>query len=127
MVCGTVTKLLVLDRLTSAPPEGAGMFSVTVPREEFPAVTGFGFSESADTATTGGPHCPATPPPPQVWPGRLVQPQVCVPPQPSGCGPHDGPPEHATGTQPPVTVSGCVSGACPGAPELALIVTTVCC
>src|SRR5450759_875678 len=127
MVCGTVAKLLKLDRLTSAPPEGAAMLSVTVPIEEFPLITVLGFMVSAETATTVGPHCFGTPPPPQVWPGRLVHPQVCVPPQPFGCGPQEGPPEHATGTQPVVTVSGCVSAACPAVPELALMVTVVCC
>jgi len=50
---------------------------------------------------------------------------LIVPPHPFGCGPHDGPPEQATGTHPAVTVSGCTSGACPAAPELAEISTTV--
>src|SRR3954466_3263122 len=40
---GTVTKLLVLETPTSAPPEGAGPFSVTVPTDGFPATTVFGF------------------------------------------------------------------------------------
>lgn len=56
MVCGTVTKLLVLERPTSAPPLGAAMFNVTVPSEEFPAVTVLGFRASVDTANTDGPH-----------------------------------------------------------------------
>lgn len=127
MLEGTVTKLLVLDSVTSAPPEGAAMFSVTVPVDEFPLITVLGFSVSAVTANTGGPHWFGTPPPPQVWPGRLVQPQVMVPPQPFGWGPQEGPPEQALGTHPAVTTSGCVNGACPAAPVLALMVTVVCC
>jgi hypothetical protein len=55
------------------------------------------------------------------------QPQVIVPPQPSACGPQLGPPEQDTGTHPDVTVSGWVSGVCPAAPELALMLTTVVC
>ena len=105
ILLGTCTKLFVLDNVTSAPPEGAAAFSVTVPVDEFPAVTVLGFMVIEVAASTGGPHWPGTPPPPQVWPGR-VQPQVSVPPQPFGCGPQAGPPEHATGTQPGVTVSG---------------------
>jgi len=127
MLDGTVTKLLVLEIPTSAPPEGAGPFIVTVPTDEFPATTVLGFIAMLDTARTNGPHWPATPPPPQVCPGRLVHPQLIVPPQPSGVVPHDGPPEQDCGTHPAVTVSGCVSGACPAAPELALILTVVCC
>jgi hypothetical protein len=66
MLPGTVTKLLVLPRVTSAPPEGAAMFNVTVPVDICPLVTVLGFMVSADTATTGGPHWPGVPPPPQV-------------------------------------------------------------
>jgi hypothetical protein len=125
MLLGTCTKLFVLDKVTNAPPEGAAPFNVTVPTDEFPAVTVLGFMLTDEAASTAGPHWPGTPPPPHVCPGRL-QPHVCVPPQPFGVGPQAGPPEHATGTQPLVTVSGCVSGICPVAPSLALIVTVVC-
>jgi hypothetical protein len=126
IVEGTVTKLLELEIPTSAPPEDAGPLRVTVPTDEFPATTVLGFIATLETARTKGPHWPATPPPPQVCPGRLVQPQLSVPPQPSGVDPHDGPPEHDCGTQPAFTVSGCVSGGWPAAPELALILTVVC-
>ena len=122
----------LLDRNTPTPPEGAAMFSVTVPAEELPPVTVEGFIETADTPTVGGavPHWPATPPPPQVSPKS--QPHVMVPPQPSARLPH-GPPwtvpplasRHVRGVHPPVTVSGVVTGAWPGAPELALIETVV--
>jgi hypothetical protein len=126
MLDGTVTKLLVLDRVTSAPPEGAAMFSVTVPVDGFPLTTVLGFMLTLDTANCVGPHWPGTPPPPHACPGKLVQPQTIVPPQPSGIEPHDGPPEQVAGTQPAFTVSGCVTGVdWPG--ELALIVTVVVC
>ena len=37
--------VLLLERVTCAPPDGAGPLSVTVPVEEFPPVTLVGFSE----------------------------------------------------------------------------------
>ena len=107
------------------------MFSETVPAEELPPVTDVGFNATPDTPTLGAvPHWPATPPPPQVSPKS--QPHVMVPPQPSASVPH-GPPctvpplasRQVLGEQPAVTVSGVVTGACPGAPELELIVTVV--
>src|SRR5689334_7575265 len=113
IVEGTCTKLLLLDSPTSDPPEGAGPLSVTVPVDELPATTEPGFMLTAETASTNGPHWPGTPPPPQVWPGRFVQPQFMVPPQPSGVDPQDGPPEQETGTQPAFTVNGCDNGGCP--------------
>jgi len=75
MLLGTCTKLLVLDKVTSEPPEGAAPFNVTVPIDEFPAVTVLGFIFSDEAASTAGPHWPGMPPPPQVCPGRL-QPHV---------------------------------------------------
>jgi hypothetical protein len=63
MLAGTVTKLLVLDRVTSAPPEGAAMFNVTVPVDGFPLTTVLGFIVILDTANTAGPHWPGTPRP----------------------------------------------------------------
>jgi hypothetical protein len=120
-----VTKLFVLERVTSAPPDGAAMFNVTVPVEELPLITVPGCKVSVVTASTGGPHWFGTPPPPQVWPARLVHPQVIVPPHPFGVGPQEGPPEQELGTHPEFTVSGCVNGVCPG--ELALTVTLVVC
>src|SRR2546422_11747184 len=43
---GTVAAVLLLDRVTDAPPAGAGPFSVTVPVEFPPPVTVVGFSAS---------------------------------------------------------------------------------
>src|SRR5207244_9500031 len=106
-------------------------FKVTVPVDELPPVTDAGFNDSDDTPALGAvPHWPATPPPPQVSPKS--QPHVIVPPQPSASAPH-GPPctvpplasRQVLEVQPPVTVSGVVTGAWPGAPELELIVTVV--
>ena len=54
---GTVAAAALLDRNTPAPPEGAAMFSVTVPMEELPPVTELGLSDSPDTPTLGAvPH-----------------------------------------------------------------------
>ena len=114
---GTVATAPLLDRKTPTPPEGAAMFSETVPVEELPPVTELGLSDSADTPTLGArPHCPATPPPPQVSPKS--QPHMRVPPQPSAMLPH-GPPctvpprtsRQLFGAQPAVTVSGVCTGA----------------
>ena len=38
--------VLLLERVTCAPPEGAGPLNVTVPVDEFPPVTLVGFSET---------------------------------------------------------------------------------
>jgi hypothetical protein len=44
---GTVAAaVLLLDRLTTAPPGGAAPFNVTVPVEELPPTTDVGFSVS---------------------------------------------------------------------------------
>lgn len=123
MLGGTETKLLSLDSATVAPPNGAGGSSVIVPVDEPPPTTVAGFIVTEVTDETAVPHWPATPPPPQVSP--KLQPQLIVPPHPSGVGPQDGPPEQAMGTHPWVTVRGCVSGACPGAPDEAVMLTTV--
>lgn len=56
MLPGTCTKLFVLDKVTSAPPEGAAPFNVTVPMDEFPAVTVLGFMLTDEAASTAGPH-----------------------------------------------------------------------
>ncbi len=54
-------------------------------------------------------------------------PQLSVPPQPSGALPQSNPSEkHVAGVQPPVTVSGAVSGDWPGAPSLTPTVTAIC-
>lgn len=42
---GTLAKLPSLDRVTTTPPAGAGVFSVTVPVEELPPVSRAGFKE----------------------------------------------------------------------------------
>jgi len=125
-VAGTVTRLLLLDRLTFAPPAGAAIFSETVPVLELPLTTLLGLNVSAVGAGTPDPHIFAEPPPPQVSPG-VEQPQLITPPQPFDCGPQVGPPEHATGTHPLLIESGAVTGACPAAPELALMLTTAGC
>jgi len=49
MLAGTCAAPLLLDKLTNAPPAGAGEFSVTVPIEEMPPTTLVGFNASADT------------------------------------------------------------------------------
>jgi hypothetical protein len=38
------TVVLLLDKLTTAPPDGAGPFNVTVPVDEVPPVTDVGLS-----------------------------------------------------------------------------------
>jgi len=51
-LAGTVaTPVLLLDNLTTAPPLGAGAFSVTVPVEELPPVTVVGFKMSDERVT----------------------------------------------------------------------------
>jgi hypothetical protein len=50
-LAGTVAAVgLVFDRVTTAPPVGAGPFKVTVPVEELPPNTLAGFMAKADTA-----------------------------------------------------------------------------
>src|SRR5271165_2627328 len=44
--------VLLLDKVTSAPPEGAGPFSMTVPLEVFPPATDVGFRVREDSATS---------------------------------------------------------------------------
>src|SRR5262245_15176486 len=113
---GTLAAAALLDRNTPRPPGGAAMLNATVPVEELPPVTALGLSDTDDTPELGAvPHWPATPPPPQVSPKS--QPQVIVPPQPSGSAPH-GPPctvpplasRQVVGEHPDVTVSGLVTG-----------------
>src|SRR6267143_1496418 len=48
---GTLAAPLLLESATCAPPAGAGPLNVTVPVEEFPAVTLLGFSESDERET----------------------------------------------------------------------------
>lgn len=48
-VAGTCAAALLLDKLTNAPPAGAGEFSVTVPVEEMRPTTLVGFNARPDT------------------------------------------------------------------------------
>jgi len=53
-LAGTVAvDVLLLVRVTAAPPAGAGPLSVTVPVEESPPVTVVGFSDSVESVTDG--------------------------------------------------------------------------
>lgn len=52
---GTVAdEVLLLDRLTSAPPEGAALVKVTVPCDVPPLVTDVGFTLTPDSAAGAG-------------------------------------------------------------------------
>ena len=46
--------VLLLERVTCAPPAGAAPLNVTVPVEEFPPVTFVGFSDSDERVGGGG-------------------------------------------------------------------------
>ena len=46
--------VLLLESVTTAPPEGAAPLNVTVPVEEFPPVTLVGFSETEERVTDTG-------------------------------------------------------------------------
>jgi hypothetical protein len=51
---GTVAAaVLLLESVTSAPPDGAGPLNITVPVEEFPPVTLVGFSASEERERVG--------------------------------------------------------------------------
>ncbi len=51
---GVLAVVLLLERVTTAPPEGAAPLSVTVPVEEFPPVTLVGFTETEERVTDAG-------------------------------------------------------------------------
>src|SRR5688572_28829886 len=53
-LAGTVASALLLESVTTSPPLGAGLVSVTVPCELFPPVTVVGLSESEDKLAGGG-------------------------------------------------------------------------
>src|SRR5262249_20316796 len=58
---GTLATPLLLERSAVAPPDGAAMFSVTVPVDEPPPVTEVGLSASDDTLSDGaGAASPST-------------------------------------------------------------------
>jgi hypothetical protein len=46
--------VLLLESVTTAPPDGAAPLSVTVPVDEFPPVTLVGFTESEERVTDTG-------------------------------------------------------------------------
>ena len=46
--------VLLLESVTTAPPDGAAPVSITVPVEEFPPVTLVGFSETEERVTDAG-------------------------------------------------------------------------
>ena len=46
--------VLLLESVTTAPPDGAAPVNVTVPVEEFPPVTLVGFSVSEESVGAGG-------------------------------------------------------------------------
>ena len=46
--------VLLLESVTTAPPEGAAPLNVTVPVEEFPPVTLVGFTETEERVTDTG-------------------------------------------------------------------------
>ncbi len=48
------TAELSLDRLTTAPPVGAGPLNISVPVDGVPPVTAVGFKFRDETVTTGG-------------------------------------------------------------------------
>jgi hypothetical protein len=111
-LCGTVAVVVLLDRNTAAPPDGAAIFSETVPVEELPPVTEPGSIVNDETESVAAvPQKPGVPPPPQIWPKS--HPQVIVPPHPSAIAPHvpGVTSKQLLGAQPPVTVSGFVTGA----------------
>src|SRR3989441_12848572 len=63
---GTVAApVLLLDRLTTAPPLGAAALSVTVPVEELPPVTVDGLRVSEESVGGGGVRAGAADRPPQ--------------------------------------------------------------
>lgn len=49
-LAGTVAAALLLDSVTTAPPEGAGPLRVTVPTEAVPPVTLGGFNDTDKSA-----------------------------------------------------------------------------
>ena len=108
------TLALLLESETAAPPAGAAPLSVTVPVDELPPRTLVGFSASDESETADAP--PQTfgvPPPPQVC-GAVQEPQLKVPPQPSGMLPQLSPwAAQVVGVQPllavTVRVAFCVS------------------
>jgi hypothetical protein len=54
-LAGTLaTAVLLLESVTTAPPDGAAPLSVTVPVEEFPPVTLVGLSEREERVTDAG-------------------------------------------------------------------------
>jgi hypothetical protein len=119
---GMRAALLLVERNAAVPPGGAACVRVTVPIDELPPRTLVGFNERLATEADGGgaSHWPALHVPP------FEHPQLIVPPQPSGTAPQAVTSTQLFGRQPAVTTSGSVSGCCPLAPEIALMVTVVC-
>ena len=101
--------------VTSAPPAGAGVESVTVPALGFPPTTAFGFIVTLLANGGGVAQTSGVPVPPQIW-GAIQVPQASQPPQPSGIAPQVfpcaaqvvgvQPPAHTFGVPPPPHVLG---------------------
>ena len=91
-LAGTEAALLLLDKNTPAPPDGAAMLSETVPTEEDPPVTDVGLSVKLETVRLASvPHTPGVPPPPQVWPKIAParnRPTASICDGPAGAGGH---------------------------------------
>jgi hypothetical protein len=84
---GTVATGVLLElSVTTAPPDGAGSVSVTVPVELLPPATAFGLKVRVCGTGGGVPQTFGVPAPPQIS-GEAQVPQANHPPAPSGIAP----------------------------------------